>query len=36
MAYTLQLKRHVNYENKAAALNGLKAYLATAAVGEPR
>ena len=35
MAYTLQLKRHVNYENKAAALNGLKAYLATAAVGEP-
>jgi hypothetical protein len=35
MAYTLQLKRHVNYENKTAALNGLKAYLATAAVGEP-
>lgn len=35
MAYTLQLKRHVNYKNKAAALNGLKAYLATAAVGEP-
>lgn len=35
MAYTLQLKRHVNYENKAAALKGLEAYLATAAVGEP-
>ena len=35
MAYTLQLKRHVNYENKTAALNGLKAYLADAAVGEP-
>lgn len=35
MAYTLQLKRHVNYENKGAALNGLKAYLADAAVGEP-
>ena len=35
MAYTLQLKRHVNYENKGAALAGLKAYLATAAVGEP-
>ena len=35
MAYTLQLKRHVNYENKVAALAGLKAYLATAAVGEP-
>lgn len=35
MAYTLQLKRHVNYANKEAALNGLKAYLATAAVGEP-
>ena len=35
MAYTLQLKRHVNYENKTAALNGLKAYLAKAAVGEP-
>ena len=35
MAYTLQLKRHVNYESKSAALVGLKAYLATAAVGEP-
>lgn len=35
MAYTLQLKRHVNYENKGAALADLKAYLATAAVGEP-
>lgn len=35
MAYTLQLKRHVNYASKEAALNGLKAYLATAAVGEP-
>ena len=35
MAYTLQLKRHVNYESKSAALAGLKAYLATAAVGEP-
>lgn len=35
MAYTLQLKRHVNYKNKGAALAGLKAYLATAAVGEP-
>ena len=35
MAYTLQLKRHVNYENKGAALAGLKAYLATASVGEP-
>lgn len=35
MAYTLQLKRHLNYESKSAALNGLRAYLATAAVGEP-
>ena len=35
MAFTLQLKRHVNYESKSAALAGLKAYLATAAVGEP-
>ena len=35
MAFTLQLKRHVNYENKVAALAGLKAYLANAAVGEP-
>ena len=35
MAYTLQLKRHVNYANKAEALAGLKTYLATAAVGEP-
>lgn len=35
MAYTLQLKRHVNYPSKEAALNGLKAYLATAVVGEP-
>lgn len=35
MAYTLQLKRHVNYASKEAALNGLKAYLATASVGEP-
>ena len=35
MAFTLQLKRHVNYENKGAALEGLKAYLAKAAVGEP-
>lgn len=35
MAYTLQLKRHVNYASKEEALNGLKDYLATAAVGEP-
>ena len=35
MAYKLQLKRHVNYASKEAALNGLKAYLATASVGEP-
>lgn len=35
MAYTLQLKRHLNYESKSAALAGLRAYLATAAVGEP-
>lgn len=36
MAYTLQLKRHLNYENKAEALAGLQAYLTTtAAVGEP-
>ena len=35
MAYTLQLKRHVNYEDRNTALAGLKAYLATAAVGEP-
>ena len=35
MAFTLQLKRHVNYEKKGAALEGLKAYLAKAAVGEP-
>lgn len=35
MAYTLQLKRHVNYASKEAALAGLQAYLATAAVGEP-
>lgn len=35
MAYTLQLKRHVNYANKEAALAGLKAYLATATEGEP-
>lgn len=35
MAYTLQLKRHVSYTNKDAALAGLRAYLATAAVGEP-
>lgn len=35
MAYTLQLKRHVSYANKADALAGLKAYLATAQVGEP-
>lgn len=35
MAYTLQLKRHLNYEDRNTALIGLKAYLATAAVGEP-
>lgn len=36
MAYTLQLKRHLNYPNKEAALTGLQTYLAnTAAVGEP-
>ena len=35
MAYTLQLKRHVNYADRNTALAGLKAYLATAAVGEP-
>jgi hypothetical protein len=35
MAYTLQLKRHLNYDDKNKALAGLKAYLATAAVGEP-
>ena len=35
MAYTLQLKRHLNYEDRNTALAGLKAYLATAAVGEP-
>lgn len=35
MAYTLQLKRHLNYEDRNTALTGLKAYLATAAVGEP-
>lgn len=35
MAYTLQLKRHVDYASKADALAGLKAYLATASVGEP-
>ena len=36
MAYTLQLKRHLNYENKAEALAGLQTYLTTtAAVGEP-
>ena len=35
MAYTLQLKRHVNYKDRNTALAGLKAYLATAAVGEP-
>lgn len=35
MAYTLQLKRRLNYEDRNTALNGLKAYLATAAVGEP-
>ena len=36
MAYTLQLKRHLNYETKNLALAGLKAYLgASAAIGEP-
>ena len=36
MAYTLQLKRHVDYASKKAALAGLQAYLTTtAAVGEP-
>ena len=36
MAYTLQLKRHLNYENKTLAVAGLKAYLGTAAaIGEP-
>lgn len=35
MAYTLQLKKHLNYEDRNTALAGLKAYLATAAVGEP-
>lgn len=35
MAYTLQLKRHLNYEDRNTALTGLKAYLSTAAVGEP-
>ena len=35
MAYTLQLKRHLNYDDRNKALTGLKAYLATAAVGEP-
>ncbi len=35
MAYTLQLKRHVDYASKEAALAGLQAYLATAAIGEP-
>lgn len=35
MAYTLQLKRHLNYEDRNTALAGLKAYLATATVGEP-
>lgn len=35
MAYTLQLKRHVNYKDRNTALAGLKAYLADAAVGEP-
>lgn len=35
MAYTLQLKRHLNYDDRNKALAGLKTYLATAAVGEP-
>lgn len=35
MAFTLQLKRHLNYESRQAALNGLETYLATAAAGEP-
>lgn len=35
MAYTLQLKRHVNYPSREEAMTGLKAYLATAVVGEP-
>ena len=35
MAFTLQLKRHLNYESRKAALTGLETYLATAAVGEP-
>jgi len=35
MAYTLQLKRHVNYASREEAMTGLKAYLATAVIGEP-
>lgn len=35
MAFALQLKRHLNYESRQAALTGLQTYLATAAVGEP-
>lgn len=35
MAFTLQLKRNLNYESRQAALTGLQTYLATAAVGEP-
>ena len=35
MAFTLQLKRHLNYTDKPSALNGLKVYLASAEVGEP-
>lgn len=35
MAFTLQLKRHLNYTDKESALNGLKGYLASAAIGEP-
>ena len=36
MAFTLQLKRHLNYESRQAALTGLENYLATtAAAGEP-
>ena len=35
MDFILQLKRHLNYADKQTALNGLKAYLGTAAVGEP-
>ena len=35
MAFTLQLKRHLNYTDKPSALIGLKGYLDSAASGEP-